>query len=168
MPGGGFGLAMAADFVIATEDSGFATPEIQLGLWPFQITVPLLRHAHPRLVLELMMIERKMSAQEALSNGMINQVCRAEELEERVGTFCVKLASNSLSAMGLGKKAFYDLVARDSAADLSYLHSMLTLANQTIDASVGIRGVSRETIPKVARSIGVGTERLDELVSVGI
>ena len=49
---GGFGLAMAADVVIASESAIFGTPEAQVGLWPFQITVPLLRFAPPRFINE--------------------------------------------------------------------------------------------------------------------
>ena len=31
------------DFVVATDDSTFGAPEIDIGLWPYQITVPLIR-----------------------------------------------------------------------------------------------------------------------------
>ena len=31
---GGFGLAMACDFVVAADDARFGTPEINVGLWP--------------------------------------------------------------------------------------------------------------------------------------
>src|SRR5205807_9315192 len=37
---GGFGLALSCDFVVATEDSTFGAPETDIGLWPYQITIP--------------------------------------------------------------------------------------------------------------------------------
>ena len=40
---GGFGLACACDLVVAAEDAVFGTPEVRIGLWPYMITVPLLR-----------------------------------------------------------------------------------------------------------------------------
>ena len=38
---GGFGLALACDLVVAADDAQFGTPEIDVGLWPYMITVPL-------------------------------------------------------------------------------------------------------------------------------
>jgi enoyl-CoA hydratase/carnithine racemase len=35
---GGFGLALACDFVVAAEDAQFGTPEVNVGLWPYMIT----------------------------------------------------------------------------------------------------------------------------------
>ena len=49
---GGLGLALACDFVIAADDARFGTPEVNVGLWPYMITVPLLRAIPPKKVLE--------------------------------------------------------------------------------------------------------------------
>ena len=40
---GGFGAALMCDVVIAADDAVFGTPEINVGLWPMMITVPMLR-----------------------------------------------------------------------------------------------------------------------------
>ena len=37
------GLAAACDIVVASDDAVFGTPEIDVGLWPFMVTVPLCR-----------------------------------------------------------------------------------------------------------------------------
>ena len=39
---GGMGLALACDLVLASERARFGAPEINVGLWPYMITVPLL------------------------------------------------------------------------------------------------------------------------------
>ncbi|MGH9286551.1 MAG: enoyl-CoA hydratase/isomerase family protein, partial [Acidimicrobiales bacterium] len=44
----GFGLALACDFVVAADDAQFGTPEIDVGIWPFLVTVPMLRSMPPR------------------------------------------------------------------------------------------------------------------------
>jgi enoyl-CoA hydratase/carnithine racemase len=59
---GGFGLALACDFVVASDDAQFGTPEINVGLWPYMITVPLLRSMPPKKVLELMLTGRRVDA----------------------------------------------------------------------------------------------------------
>src|SRR5437867_2602678 len=71
---GGFGLAMACDFVVAADDAQFGTPDIDVGLWPYMITVPLLRSMPPKQVLELMLTGRRVAATEAASIGFVNQV----------------------------------------------------------------------------------------------
>ena len=52
---GGFGLACACDMIVAADDAVFGTPEINVGLWPYMITVPLLRSMPPKTALDLMM-----------------------------------------------------------------------------------------------------------------
>ncbi|MEX2031443.1 MAG: enoyl-CoA hydratase/isomerase family protein, partial [Dehalococcoidia bacterium] len=32
---GGFGLALACDFIVAADDAQFGTPEVDVGLWPY-------------------------------------------------------------------------------------------------------------------------------------
>ena len=44
-------------------DAVFGTPEINVGLWPMMITVPLLRAMPPKKALELMMTGRRVSAE---------------------------------------------------------------------------------------------------------
>ncbi len=59
---GGMGLALACDLVVAADDAQFGAPEIDVGLWPFVITVPLVRSMPPKKALELMMTGRRVSA----------------------------------------------------------------------------------------------------------
>ena len=47
---GALGLALACDLIVAKESAGFGTPEINVGLWPYMITVPLLRSMPPALM----------------------------------------------------------------------------------------------------------------------
>ncbi len=44
---------MACDLVVASDDAQFGTPEVNVGLWPYMITVPLLRSLPPRTAFEL-------------------------------------------------------------------------------------------------------------------
>ena len=37
---GGFGLALACDLVVASERARFGAPELNVGLWPYMVTVP--------------------------------------------------------------------------------------------------------------------------------
>ncbi|WP_298209698.1 enoyl-CoA hydratase/isomerase family protein [Ferrimicrobium sp.] len=135
---GGFGLAMAADVVLASESAIFGTPEAEVGLWPFQITVPLLRFAPPRVALELMLTTRRMDAAEALRYGLINRVVADEELDAAVDRFAAELAQLSSAATGFGKRSFYQVSGSMDREHFDYLATLLTLVNQFDDAKEGL------------------------------
>src|SRR5205085_11407610 len=59
---GGFGLACACDLIVASDDAVFGTPEINVGLWPYIISVPLLRSMPSKTALDLMMTGRRVTA----------------------------------------------------------------------------------------------------------
>ena len=135
---GGFGLALSCDFVVAAEDAQFGTPEINVGLWPYMITVPLVRSMPPKKALELMLTGRRVSAEEAERIGFVNQVVKAKELDEAVDSFAGTLAKKSPAIVKLGRDSFY--AVWDQAADeaLRYLHPLLTITTQTEDSREGI------------------------------
>ena len=80
---GGMGLALACDLVVAADDAVFGTPEIDVGLWPYMITVPLMRSMPPKKALELMMTGRRVGAAEAERIGFVTQVVRPRRARRR-------------------------------------------------------------------------------------
>ncbi|HYH48594.1 MAG TPA: enoyl-CoA hydratase/isomerase family protein, partial [Acidimicrobiia bacterium] len=75
---GGFGLALSCDFVVASEDSTFGAPEVDIGLWPYQITVPLIRSMPPKVALDLMLTGRKVKAPEGERMGFVSRLVPSE------------------------------------------------------------------------------------------
>lgn len=145
---GGFGLAMACDFVVAADDAEFGTPEINVGLWPFMITVPLLRSMPPRVALELMATGRRVSADEALRIGFVNQVVPVGDLDGVVDALAQGLASKSPLIMRLGRDAFYRVLEMDADAALDYLQSMLTITSLSEDTAEGIAAFAAKRAPE--------------------
>src|SRR5258705_13409203 len=92
---GGFGLCLACDLVIAADDAQFGTPEVNVGLWPYMITVPLLRSMPPKRVLELMMTGRRVDAAEAERIGFVTRVVPVDDLDVAVDELAANLASKS-------------------------------------------------------------------------
>ena len=145
---GGFGLAMACDFVVASDDAQFGTPEINVGLWPYMITVPLVRSMPPKKALELMLTGRRVDAAEAERIGFVTRVVPAAGLDAAVDELCAALAEKSPLVVRWGRDSFYRVL--DMAADdaLAYLQPMLSVTTSTDDAAEGIAAFIEKRAPE--------------------
>lgn len=135
---GGMGLALSCDLVVAADDAVFGVPEIDVGLWPYMITVPMTRSMPPKKALELMMTGRRVQADEAERIGFVNQLVAVDDLDAAVDELAATLAAKSPAAMKLGRSSFYDVWGRSAAEALAVLHPMLTITAGSDDAAEGI------------------------------
>ena len=145
---GGFGLACACDMIVAADDAVFGTPEINVGLWPYMITVPLLRSMAPKTVLDLMMTGRRVDAREGERLGFVQRVVPVAELDQTVDELAQSLAEKSPLVMAWGREAFYRVLEMDADAALSYLQGMLTITTQTEDAAEGVAAFAEKRAPQ--------------------
>jgi enoyl-CoA hydratase/carnithine racemase len=145
---GGFGLACACDLVVASDDAVFGTPEINVGLWPYMITVPLLRSMAPKTALDLMMTGRRVDAAEGRRLGFVQRVVPAAELDATVDAIATELASKSPLIMKWGRDAFYRVLEMDANDALSYLQGMLTVTTLTDDAAEGVAAFAEKRAPE--------------------
>ncbi|PAB61190.1 enoyl-CoA hydratase/isomerase family protein [Anaeromicrobium sediminis] len=100
--GAGFNFALLCDFRIAAANSKFIQAFINIGLIPdMGGTFLLTRMLGAARATELIMTGRPVSADEALSLGLVNQVVPQENLEETTLKFAKKL--NALPSIALGK-----------------------------------------------------------------
>jgi enoyl-CoA hydratase len=86
--GGGWALAAALDFVVASEDAQFWVPEVELGV-PFAggPAEVIAKRIGPWRAKEVMILCRHYSARELYDMGMVNQVVRPAELMASARTF---------------------------------------------------------------------------------
>jgi enoyl-CoA hydratase/carnithine racemase len=145
---GGFGLALACDLVVAADDAVFGTPEIELGLWPHMITVPLIRSMTPKRALELMLTGRRVDAAEADRLGFVTRVVPAAELDAAVDELAAALAARSSIALQQGRDSFYAVWDQEVDASLRLLHPLLTITASTDDAAEGIAAFSERRPPR--------------------
>jgi enoyl-CoA hydratase len=79
--GGGLELAMACDFIYASEKAKLGLPECTLGLMPgFGGSVRLARKVGPARAKEMTFTGGMISASEALAFGLVNKVCAPDQL----------------------------------------------------------------------------------------
>ena len=145
---GGFGLACACDIIVASDDSIFGTPEINVGLWPYMITVPLLRSMPPKTALELMMTGRRVTAEEGARIGFVQRIARPADIDATVNELAAELAAKSPLIMRWGRESFYRVLEMDADAALSYLQGMLTITSQTEDAAEGVAAFAEKRAPQ--------------------
>jgi enoyl-CoA hydratase/carnithine racemase len=144
---GGMGLALACDFVVAAEDAVFGTPEVKVGLWPYMITVPMLRSMPPKTALDLMLTARRVGAHEGQRLGFVNQVVPAAELDDAVARLAGQIAANSPAAVRLGRTAFYRCLDMSTEQALQLLQTSLSVATTTEDAAEGTAAFAEKRTP---------------------
>lgn len=146
--GGGFGLMLACDLVIASESAQLGTPEIQVGLFPMMVLTQVVRHLGPKRALELVLTGDKITAKRAEELGLINRSVPAENLDKEVNTLAEKLKALSPAVLGLGKDAYYRVLEMEFGAALDYLHSQLSINILTEDAAEGIMAFIEKRKPE--------------------
>jgi enoyl-CoA hydratase/carnithine racemase len=145
---GGFGLACACDLVVAADDAVFGTPEINVGLWPYMITVPLLRSMAPKTALDLMMTGRRVDAHEGARLGLVQRVVPVVELDATVDALAAELAAKSPLIMHWGRDSFYRVLEMNADDALSYLQGMLTVTTLTEDSAEGVAAFAEKRAPE--------------------
>jgi enoyl-CoA hydratase/carnithine racemase len=145
---GALGLALACDLVIAREDAGFGTPEINVGAFPFMIMALIYRNVPRKKTNELLLLGERISAQQALEAGIVNRVVPADEFDAAVADWAGKLASKSPVLMRLGKDAMFRAQDMAFADALEFLHAQLTIALSTEDIVEGVTAFFEKREPR--------------------
>jgi enoyl-CoA hydratase len=104
--GGGSEIALACDFVYASENAKFGLPEINLGLMPgFGGTQRLPRLIGANMAKELIFTGRMISAAEALQIGLVNRVVAAAQLMDEVRKTAADIAGKGRVSLRAAKQA---------------------------------------------------------------
>jgi cyclohexa-1,5-dienecarbonyl-CoA hydratase len=147
--GGGFELAAMCDLVVAADNAQFGQPEIKLGqLAPVGvILLPYL--IGYRKAAELLLTGRNLSAQEALSLGLVNRLAPPNKLGERTDELLRELLGQSASALRLTKTILRRVAGLEfeKALAVSEEFFLNTLA-KTEDAKEGIFAFLEKRAPQ--------------------
>jgi enoyl-CoA hydratase len=104
--GGGCELAMACDIRIASENARFGFPEVKLGLMAgYGGTQLLPRLLGPGRAKYIMITGEMLTAAEAYQFGLVEKVCKSEDLMEEVKALAKKIITNGPFAIKACKRA---------------------------------------------------------------
>jgi len=78
--GGGAGLAIGADMVVAGTDLKFGYPELKHSIVPALVMTGLVQHLGRKLAFELVSTGRLLTAAEAFEHGLVNRVVAPDEV----------------------------------------------------------------------------------------
>src|SRR5689334_19534124 len=114
--GGGCELALACDFIYASESAKFGQPEVNLGVIPgFGGTQRLARRVGVARARELIYTGEIFGADKALSIGLANAVFAKDELLPRVRALATEIATKAPLAVAQAKRA----ILRGALADMT-------------------------------------------------
>lgn len=138
--GGGCELAMHADIIIASEDSLFGQPEINLGIMPGAGgTQRLVRAVGKALATQMVLTGKPISARRALEAGLISEITQPELTVERALVVAETIAAKAPLAVRLAREALNKAEDTDLASGLRFERHAFTLLAGTEDREEGIR-----------------------------
>ncbi|MBS3757150.1 MAG: enoyl-CoA hydratase/isomerase family protein [Desulfobacterales bacterium] len=104
--GGGLELALACDFIYASENAKFGLPEITLGLIPgFGGTQRLVRIVGRNIAKEMIFTGKTISAEEARGLGVVNKVIPQASLLEETNKTAKSIAQKGKVSLNAAKHA---------------------------------------------------------------
>jgi len=102
--GGGTEIALACDFIYASENARFGFPEVTLGIFPgFGGTQRLPRLIGKGKAKELILTGKMITAQEAYQMGIVNRVFPPISLMEETKKVALQIAANGAVGVRLAK-----------------------------------------------------------------
>ena len=145
---GGMGFMLACDIVVASEDSRFGTPEVNVGLWPMMIGALIFRNVPRKKAMEMILLGERLDAQAALGMGLITRVVPVDKLDGEVNAILQNLAAKSPIGIKLGKQAFQECAEMSLEEALDNLAMKFLAVASTEDAREGITAFIEKRKPK--------------------
>jgi enoyl-CoA hydratase len=136
--GGGTEIAIACDFIYASENAKFGQPEINLGIIPgFGGTQRLPRLIGVNMAKEMIFTGKLISAAEALRLGLVNKVVAPEALMDEVMKTAGEIASKGKVSLRAAKQAVNTGINADLATGLNIEIDAFALCMASTDSKEG-------------------------------
>ncbi|AOP55292.1 MAG: enoyl-CoA hydratase [Brevibacterium aurantiacum] len=131
-------LVASCDLAVAAASARFATPGVKIGLFCSTPMVALTRAVPAKTAMRMLLTGDFLSADDALSFGLVSDVVADDELEASTLELARKVASASSATVAIGKAAFYE--QRDLPLAEAYEHMSEVMAHNAVaaDAQEGI------------------------------
>ncbi len=105
--GGGAGLAISCDMMVAGSDLKFGYPELKHGIVPALVMTGLQRQLGRKAAFEMISLGRLIGAEEAKALGLVNRIAAPEAVVDAALEIAEAWAKASPMAMAATKSLFY-------------------------------------------------------------
>jgi 2-(1,2-epoxy-1,2-dihydrophenyl)acetyl-CoA isomerase len=137
--GGGLGLLYAADIVVAADDARFALGYGALGLTADGGNTWFLpRMVGMRRAQELFLLNRRLTAQEALAFGLVSRLAPSESVEAEAAALAATLAAGPTRAYGAVRRMLRQSFETGLSDQLEAEKQSIVVASRSDDAQEGI------------------------------
>jgi enoyl-CoA hydratase/carnithine racemase len=126
-------LVAQCDLAVASADAKFAVSGVNLGLFCSTPSVALSRNLSRKAAFEMLVTGDFLSAQDALKQGLVNQIADPSELDHVLESLIQKILAKPPVALAMGKELFY--MQLETGIEKAYEYAAQTMACNMMDNS---------------------------------
>lgn len=151
--GGGVGLVLACDIVLAAPEARFSMAEVRLGLFPGLVAPLLAAVAGRRMAGRYLLTGDAFDAAEALRIGVVHEVVAAEALAESLAALGARIATAGPEAVAATKRLLWDERYRLATEwDMDWIAGEVVRHRASPEAAEGVQAFLEKRMPGWART----------------
>ena len=141
-------LVASCDLAYSTNDTLFATPGVNIGLFCSTPMVAVSRKVNRKKTMEMLLTGDPVNAKTAKEIGLINNYFTSNKLSDEVLKVAKKISSKSNSTIKIGKKAFYKQLEMPISKAYKFTSKIMAENMSSYDAKEGISAFLQKRKPK--------------------
>ena len=141
-------LVASCDLAIASENSKFATPGVNIGLFCSTPMVAVSRNVGRKQTMEMLLMGDFISPSKAMDIGLINNIVKNKNIKEETLKVAKIIASKSTATVAIGKEAFYKQLEMSIEEAYKYTSKIMSSNMLRQDAQEGISAFIENRNPK--------------------
>ena len=146
--GGGLSLALSGDIIISVDSAKFSAAYTAAGLSPDgSMTYIMPRLIGLKKTKELMITNRRFTANEAFDMGLVDQVVKQEDLEKTAMDMAINLSKGATKAYGAVKTLLADTFSASLESHLEQEARPLNIRAQGHDGKEGVKAFIEKRKP---------------------
>lgn len=150
--GGGLGLALSADFRIASPEARFSANFAKLGFHPgFGSSVTLPRVVGRQMAMDMLFTARRVNGEEAFSIGLADKLAQKENLMKEAINFAEEISSSAPMAVESIRSTLRRNLAQQVEEIVDWELSEQVRLQKTEDFKAGIEASLKRELPKFSR-----------------
>lgn len=145
---GGAGLMSACDLAVMAQDAKVGYPEVRRGLVAALVMSFLKRQLRERHIRELLFTGELISAQRALTMGLVNRVVSSENLSKEVEDLVHQIEQGGPDSLRSTKKLIHELGYKNLEEDLEHALESHKECRQSSEAQEGMTAFLEKRAPR--------------------